>query len=622
MSSDNHTAATDYDPRGSNQDRSREMGEAFATVSALANGRDPPELDEQKAESVGRFLRANSDFYDSVDEAALARRQLADEYGGMGTSHAGERDIQGTLGYPDVDSVTAADYYERYRNQDLAKSIVDAPTSTTWRETPEIHDADADTGSGPGTADVDDEPADQTDFEADVETLLGTDHLQRGLPYYWERSDRNCRLGQYSLLFFGFDDGRDASEPVNEGALNGPEGLRFVRSYRQDEVRSWTLEADAQTGERDPDMPITYEVEVQRPQADGGIRRDTTTIHYSRVIHVTDDPDATRLLSTPALEPVLRRLMDFEKVLGASAEMFWVGADRKFFFSNDTSGSGGQNEITPSGGGGGGTPDYDKLDQHLRQMMHGMKPALYADNMEMETIDGQAVDPSGFIDVLYQSVSAVTGIPKRILTGSERGDLASSQDTANWFGRIRERQTQFAEPVIVRATLDLLIRYGILAEPTDGVYDVNWPSLYQQDEAEEADTRSTNARAVKDIESAAATSTLSREFLYENVLGIDVPDEELAPAFDPPDGPPPVPADDVTPTAVDVADGDQPDGPEAPALDDDADADTGAAALAANAAVEIPATDGGTVDESNTTVLEQFRESITRRVAAENASDD
>ena len=36
-------------------------------------------------------------------------------------------------------------------------------------------------------------------------------------------------------------------------------------------------------------------------------------------------------------------------------------------------------------------------------------------------------------------ISAETGIPKRILTGSERGELASSQDRDNWFERYPER---------------------------------------------------------------------------------------------------------------------------------------------------------------------------------------
>ena len=70
-------------------------------------------------------------------------------------------------------------------------------------------------------------------------------------------------------------------------------------------------------------------------------------------------------------------------------------------------------------------------------------------------------------------ISAASGIPLRIMTGSERGELASTQDDGNWASRIEERQLHFAEPMILRPLIDRLIELRALPEPSDGEYQLN-----------------------------------------------------------------------------------------------------------------------------------------------------
>ena len=78
--------------------------------------------------------------------------------------------------------------------------------------------------------------------------------------------------------------------------------------------------------------------------------------------------------------------------------------------------------------------------------------------------------------------------------GSERGELASTQDKENWSDRIDERRRDYAEPMILRNFIDRNIAVGTLPEPgTDG-YEVSWPEIYSptdQEQAEVAERRTT-----------------------------------------------------------------------------------------------------------------------------------
>src|SRR5690606_32676688 len=106
-----------------------------------------------------------------------------------------------------------------------------------------------------------------------------------------------------------------------------------------------------------------------------------------------------------------------------------------------------------------------------------------------------AQDPGPHFDVQIALISAATGIPQRILMGSERGELASSQDERNWAVQVADRQNDFAETQVLRPFVNRLIGWGILPEPTGGHYEVEWP---RQDEPT-SDQRATIAEKAAGI---------------------------------------------------------------------------------------------------------------------------
>jgi len=90
------------------------------------------------------------------------------------------------------------------------------------------------------------------------------------------------------------------------------------------------------------------------------------------------------------------------------------------------------------------------------------------------------------VKVILQLISSETGIPLRILTGSEEGALASTQDKDSWLDVISERRDEFAEVEIVRPFLDVLMEYGVLPALSD-TYKVHWSDLYSPSAKEQAD---------------------------------------------------------------------------------------------------------------------------------------
>jgi len=83
-------------------------------------------------------------------------------------------------------------------------------------------------------------------------------------------------------------------------------------------------------------------------------------------------------------------------------------------------------------------------------------------------------DASPLIGALLDLIAGTAEMPKRLLIGSERGELASGQDENNWASRIDERRNDFAGPSIVRPFVQMMIDTGNLPAP-QGSFWVEWP---------------------------------------------------------------------------------------------------------------------------------------------------
>lgn len=367
------------------------------------------------------------------------RMELASRFA---ETHDGNRDIYFSCGWPN--EITFWDYYHRYKRQGIARRIVNAPVGSTWRGKPTIEENDS--------------PKTETAFEKELQRLIS----ELRLYWYAARADRLAGIGEYSVLFLGLSGDTELKEEVKKSKANK---LLYLSAYHQGHCTVKEYEEDVKNPRFG--LPKLYEIDMAR-SAKGSINRGPRMlgkrlVHYSRIIHIAEDLLEGEVFAEPRLESVWNNLLSLEMVTGGSAEMYWQGALPGFAFSAQPDA-----EFSPD--------DKEAMTAEIESYFNRLSRFFRLRGVDIEQLSPQVSDPSAFIDTQITQISAATGIPKRILTGSERGELASSQDQGNWNARVDERRRDFAEPCILRPLIDHLIDIQVLPTPKTG-YVINWPDI-------------------------------------------------------------------------------------------------------------------------------------------------
>lgn len=414
----------------------------------------------------------------------------------LGKQFGGKRDLFEALGYkkePDYN-----DYYAHYDRTDIAGRIVDMPPSATWRNVPTIkEDTEAD------------EP---TEFEQAWAELC--DRLR--VWHYFERVDRLAGIGHYAVLLIGVRGNTDLSLPIEEDHLDSPEDIIYLTPYseRTAEIVQW----ETDPGTPRFGQPLYYRITLGGDDPNiSGFHVAQKLVHHSRVIHVAEGLLEDDVFGRPRLKRVLNRLDDLVKVVGGSAEMFWQGAFKGLHADVRDEAS-----FDPTGF------DAEQVAEEIDEYIHDLRRYIRTQGIDLKTLGGETADPTGVFDPLISLIAGSSGIPKRILLGSERGELASSQDQVNFNAYISERQNHFAEPMVLRPFIDKLINIGALPEPENGSFMVEWPNLFEVDDATKAQIASTMAGTLQQY----AADPMAEEIVpipefREKFLGLDrLPSQE------------------------------------------------------------------------------------------------
>ena len=408
----------------------------------------------------------------------------------LGSQYDGNRDIYDVLGYDDLDTESSLEKFRaKYNRQDIAKRIIDAFPEETWKKPPKVVD-DGETDS---------------EFETQVNRLLKNE-----VTAYFRRLDRAQRLGEYGVMMVGYADGQDLDQPVQESALSSPDDIAFYNVFPQEQVENWILGKETDGEESDPthprfNKPVYYTLDFGDIDAESQ-DDDFKEVHYTRVpLHPAEGALETDLKGTPALKPVYNRLQDREKVIGASAEMFYTGADRKIIANVKDDFA--LEQYSDTG-------EREDFQDQLTRLINDMQQSMVGTGMEYEVISGQEVNPQGVIDTIDSSIAAAIGMPKNKLQGNEMGERSTTQDRLNWFDNIKSRQSNFSIPNFVRPFINTLIEYGILPSPNGEDYAVKFPDLVEQTEADKAEIQSQRASALGGSQLAMTLSTSQKlEFL-------------------------------------------------------------------------------------------------------------
>jgi len=397
-----------------------------------------------------------------VDRARLSTR--------LGQQFGGDRDLYKALGYQTDIQIT--DYFTRYYRQDIAKAVIDRPVKASWQGTVLIQE-NAEVASTP--------------LESGWKDLC----KQLDLKTKFSRVDRLCGIGEFAVLLLGLNDVKtpsDYKKPVNAGSKNNK--LIFVKPYGQTAVNIKTLESDP-TNER-YGLPLIYSIKLTDKLQNVDITTVTTTevdVHYTRVVHIVDDVLESEIIGNPRLESIWNRMMDLEKIVGGDAEMYWRGARPGFQGKVDK-----DFQMTPE-------TRADLKDQ-IDEYENYLRRILVNEGVSYEALQQKIANPANHVDIQIQMIATVTGIPKRILTGTERGELSSNQDAAEWRSYVQSRREDHAEPNIVRPFIDRCIKLQILPKPTTDDYVVIWSDLYALSESDKVKIGLDRSTALKNYLSA------------------------------------------------------------------------------------------------------------------------
>lgn len=384
--------------------------------------------------------------------ALIDRARLADA---AGMTFRGRRDMYETLGY--TRDITPRQYRERYERNAVANRIVQAFPKATWRGGAEVIE--------------DEDPEVITAFEEAWNAMAARLDV-------WSvmlRADILCGLGRYSIILIGA--AGDLATPLPPRL--SPEQVLYLSPFSEEDARITELDLDPASPRFG--QPLMYQISRMAPTNAAGLQGTgfLRQVHYSRVIHLAEGTLDDRVFGTPRLQPVWNLLDDLDKVIGGGAEAFWLRAHQGYVVSVDK-----DVDVTPD--------DVKDLKEQAEELTHQMRRTVGQKGVSMTALGSDVADMSGPATAVMSQISVGSTIPQRILQGSERGELASTQDRVQWDKQVGDRRDQFAEPVALKPLVDRLLLVQALPAPRVP-YQVRWPDAEAMTETERASLAKTMA---------------------------------------------------------------------------------------------------------------------------------
>lgn len=422
-----------------------------------------------------------------VNFRAMASNMLARSVLGqaLGRTFGGKRDLYEALGYKE--ELTPEDYRFRYRRNSVAARVIDAFPRGTWRgEAVELIESE--------------DPEKITPFESawtDLSTRLDI----------WPtlmRADILSGLGRYAVVFIG-GVGGNIKGPMPKKVA--PEDVQFLSVYSELNAKIKSFEDNINSPRFG--QPLVYSLKSFLPGTKNIIWLD---VHWDRIIHLADGALDEPMYGQPRLERVWNLLDDLEKITGGGSEAFWLRAHQGYQFNLDP-----ETELDVEG--------EKQLSDEADEFANGIRRIVRTRGMEIKALGSDVATFDRNVLSVISQISSGTGIPQRILIGSEQGQLASEQDRVNWSERVQDRRTEFAGPMVVRPLVNRLLEHGILPPPIDS-WTVRWPRVFDLSEGE----RVKLAQGIADINSKMKKQVWTVNEIRDKIFGMSaIPEKDQVP---------------------------------------------------------------------------------------------
>lgn len=388
----------------------------------------------------------------------------------LGLAFDGKRDYYEVFGYPRT--LNAELMWEMYYRGGIAHRIIHAYPDAVWARPPKVHS--------------------YADPAFDEKWAKFAKDLQ-----VWEaikRADILAGLGRYSIILVGTTNGNLVA-PLRKDAR-----ITFLQPYAETNAAISEWETDV-TNPRFG-MPKYYTI-YPRTARRVDFEQSTSVapvaqsfkVHASRVIHISRGGLESTVFGVPRYAPIWNYLCDLMKVVGSSAESYWMTAYQGLHANVDP-------EMDMK------EDDAADLSDEIDEYQHGLRRFIRTRGVEVKNLGSRVADPRGAFDVVLTLIAGTSGIPKRILLGSEAGQLASGQDRANWAERIEEERVDHAEPHIIHPMLTWLNESGMMTIPEDA--QLLWPEAYRMSPLERGQQSAQTARTASNILKAVAPTLMKK----------------------------------------------------------------------------------------------------------------
>lgn len=396
-----------------------------------------------------------------------------------------EESIDVDAGYPPLyaDEISDETLWYLYRREPIASRVVEIYAKECWQVSPSASDADGVEGH----------------FAKALALTFGS-HL-RNWDYYCYQLDVACGIGRYAIAVFVTDGDESLEQPARPGETRRLIDVKIIPS------RFVTVEKIVDdTRSLDFGMPEVYRVALRLKNSNREYK-----IHRSWCVHVIDDHHhaaESEYEGVPRLLPVLNRVLDVRKIMASAGEGYYRAGIPGLVMTTESP-TGGRVQI-----------DRESLQEALDNFYRGLQRYMVLRSLKFQQVSPSVLSPAEFVNAAIEQICVKLGCPKRVFIGSERGELASTQDDAAWNDRLKQRQHVFVTNRIIKPFLHRLVKLGVLPQPR-GEITVQWPDLTSYNFDERVKTLATLVQAMATYIGSGVSDYLGEEFIFRNVLGLD-----------------------------------------------------------------------------------------------------
>ncbi len=420
----------------------------------------------------------------------------------LGVTHAGQRDVHRVLGYDEF--ITTAQLRDRYERGGIAKSAVEAIPKAVWRGDGRLFEDDNNVEGGRpktrpnGKRTVFEQQWHDFNDKLQVWSVLQRAHILASIHRFagvligTKRGSLNSPLpvGKPGEVIF--------LKPIG-GVVDDQNTSRLVATANPLEAAIRVKDYDTDTSSERFGLPLTY----QLVGASFNEQVRNTDIHHTRIVHIPAYGFLdNEIVGPPTLEAVWNYLTDLDKVTGGGSEAFWLRANAGIQFDIDK-----KMALNPDPAQA--QAELDALTEQAERYEHQLSRMVRTRGVNINQLGSDVADFSGPQAAIMDLIAGTLRIPKRVLLGSEAGQLASDQDRDNWDDQVGDCRSSYAHPIILRPFMRRLIDNGYFVSVP---WDVEWPDEGAISDAEMFDAAMKLA-ALNDHGSLVVTQNEIRAFM-------------------------------------------------------------------------------------------------------------